>query len=51
MLIFSLAIGIIVALLLLGMPIAFAFGLGALIYLLATGSDISFLIPYAFQTT
>lgn len=51
MLIFSLAIGVIVALLLLGMPIAFAFGLGALIYLLSTGSDISFLIPYAFQTT
>ncbi|WP_299314154.1 TRAP transporter large permease [uncultured Halomonas sp.] len=51
MLTFSLAIGIIVALLLLGMPIAFAFGLGALIYLLVTGSDISFLIPYAFQTT
>jgi len=51
MLIFSLAIGIIVALLLLGMPIAFTFGLGALIYLLATGTDISFLIPYAFQTT
>lgn len=51
MLTFSLAIGVIVALLLLGMPIAFAFGLGALIYLLATGSDISFLIPYAFQTT
>ncbi|WP_445005147.1 TRAP transporter large permease [Halomonas mongoliensis] len=51
MLIFSLSIGIIVALLLLGMPIAFAFGLGALVYLLSTGSDISFLIPYAFQTT
>lgn len=51
MLIFSLAIGIIVVLLLLGMPIAFAFGLGALLYLISTGSDISFLIPYAFQTT
>ncbi|MGO2146368.1 MULTISPECIES: TRAP transporter large permease [Halomonas] len=51
MLIFSLALGIIVALLLLGMPIAFAFGLGALVYLLSTGADISFLIPYAFQTT
>lgn len=51
MLIFSLSLGIIVALLLLGMPIAFAFGLGALAYLLSTGADISFLIPYAFQTT
>tara|TARA_R100001015_G_C4631498_1_gene194034 strand:- start:628 stop:1932 length:1305 start_codon:yes stop_codon:yes gene_type:complete len=51
MLTFPLALGIIVALLLLGMPIAFAFGLGALVYLLSTGADISFLIPYAFQTT
>lgn len=51
MLMFSLALGIIVLLLLLGMPIAFAFGLGALIYLFGTGADISFLIPYAFQTT
>ena len=33
------------------MPIAFAFGIGALVFGIATGSDISFLIPFAYQTT
>ena len=33
------------------MPIAFAFGIGALVFGIASGSDISFLIPFAYQTT
>jgi len=50
-LIFLGAIALVVILLLSEMPIAFAFGIGALVFGLASGSDISFLIPFAYQTT
>ena len=51
MLVFLGSIALVVILLLLEMPIAFAFGIGALVFGLASGSDISFLIPFAYQTT
>ena len=51
MLIFLGSIALVVILLLSEMPIAFAFGIGALVFGLASGSDISFLIPFAYQTT
>ncbi len=51
MLIFSISMALIVILLLLEMPIAFSFGIGALVFAYASGADISFLIPYAYQTT
>ncbi|MES0884954.1 TRAP transporter large permease [Roseibium sp. SCP14] len=51
MTIFLISLLIIVVLLLAEMPIAFAFGIGALIFGLASGSNVSFLIPYAYQTT
>ena len=51
MLIFVAALGLVVVLLLSEMPIAFAFGIGALVFGTASGSDVSFLIPFAYQTT
>ena len=51
MLVFILSLGLIVFLLLAEMPIAFAFGIGALVFGVASGSDVSFLIPFAYQTT
>ena len=51
MLAFAASLGLIVVLLLAEMPIAFAFGIGALVFGLASGSDVSFLVPYAYQTT
>ena len=51
MLVFVLSLGLIVILLLAEMPIAFAFGIGALVFGLASGSDVSFLIPFVYQTT
>ena len=48
---FLASMGLIVALLLLEMPIAFAFGIGALVFGISSGSDVSFLIPFAYQTT
>ena len=51
MLIFLGSIALVVILLLSEMPIAFAFGIGALVFGLASGSDVSFLIPFAYQTT
>ena len=51
MLVFLGSIALVVILLLSEMPIAFAFGIGALVFGLASGSDISFLIPFAYQTT
>ena len=51
MLIFLASIGLVVLLLLAEMPIAFAFGIGALVFGVASGSDVSFLIPFAYQTT
>ena len=51
MLVFVASLGLIVILLLAEMPIAFAFGIGALVFGIASGSDVSFLIPFAYQTT
>ncbi len=51
MVVFLGSIALIVILLLGEMPIAFAFGIGALVFGLASGSDVSFLIPFAYQTT
>ncbi|KIC07688.1 C4-dicarboxylate ABC transporter permease [Leisingera sp. ANG-M1] len=51
MTIFLISLAIIIVLLLAEMPIAFAFGIGALVFGVATGSNISFLIPFAYQTT
>ncbi|MDE0521355.1 MAG: TRAP transporter large permease [Boseongicola sp.] len=51
MLTFVASLGLVVGLLLAEMPIAFAFGIGALVFATASGSDVSFLIPYAYQTT
>jgi len=48
---FLVSMGLIVVLLLLEMPIAFAFGIGALVFGISAGSDVSFLIPFAYQTT
>ncbi len=48
---FLFSMGLIVVLLLLEMPIAFAFGIGALVFGISSGSDVSFLIPFAYQTT
>ncbi len=51
MLVFLGSILLVVVLLLAEMPIAFAFGIGALVFGLLTGSDVSFLIPFGYQTT
>ena len=51
MLIFLGSILLVVILLLAEMPIAFAFGIGALVFGILTGSDVSFLIPIGYQTT
>ena len=51
MLILVATLGLVVLLLLAGMPIAFAFGIGAFLFGIASGSDVSFLIPHAYQTT
>ncbi|AEV39691.1 TRAP dicarboxylate transporter, DctM subunit (plasmid) [Pseudovibrio sp. FO-BEG1] len=51
MFIFLASLLLIVVLLLAEMPIAFAFGVGALVFGIASDSNVSFLIPYAYQTT
>ena len=51
MIVFLASIALIVVLLLAEMPIAFAFGIGALVFGVTSGSDVSFLIPFAYQTT
>ena len=48
---FLACLGLVVLLLLAEMPIAFAFGIGAFVFGIASGSDVSFLVPYAYQTT
>ena len=49
MLVFIVSLALVVVLLLAEMPIAFAFGLGALVFGIASGSDVSFLIPSAIR--
>ncbi|MEH6650821.1 MAG: TRAP transporter large permease [Motiliproteus sp.] len=50
MTLFLIAMLIVVALLLVEIPVAFAFGIGALIFAYTTGNDVSFLIPHGFKT-
>ncbi|WP_261842002.1 TRAP transporter large permease [Aliamphritea ceti] len=50
MLLFLLAMLIIVALILVEIPVAFAFGIGAMLFTFSSGNDISFLIPHGFKT-
>ena len=50
MLFFLLCMLIIVALILIEIPVAFAFGIGAMLFAFSTGNDISFLIPHGFKT-
>ncbi len=50
MILFLLAMLIIVALILVEIPVAFAFGIGAMLFTFSTGNDISFLIPHGFKT-
>lgn len=47
---FLLAMCVVVVLLLAEIPVAFAFGIGALLFSYSTGNDISFLIPHGFKT-
>lgn len=46
---FLACLALIVLLLLAEMPVAFAFGIGAFLFGVASGSDVSFHIPYAYQ--
>ncbi len=50
MTLFLLAMLIVVILLLLEVPVAFSFGIGALLFTYLTGNDISFLIPHGYKT-
>ncbi|WP_461538538.1 TRAP transporter large permease [Spongorhabdus nitratireducens] len=50
MTLFLLTMLIVVVLLLLEVPVAFSFGIGALLFTWLTGNDISFLIPHGFKT-
>lgn len=51
MTLFLLTMLIVVILLLAEVPVAFAFGIGALIFAFTTGNNISFLIPHGFKTS
>ncbi|MGF1750097.1 MULTISPECIES: TRAP transporter large permease [Vibrio] len=51
MIIFLVSLLIIVVLLLIGTPVAFSFGVGALLFSWFTGSDLSFLLPHGYNTT
>ncbi|MGB1239631.1 MAG: TRAP transporter large permease subunit, partial [Pseudomonadales bacterium] len=42
------SLGLIVALLLIGMPVAYVFGVGAISLALMTGKSLSYLVPHAF---
>ncbi|MCG9633041.1 TRAP transporter large permease [Vibrio sp. Isolate30] len=50
MTLFILAMAVTVVLLLIGVPVAFAFGVGALLFSYITGSNISFLLPHGYNT-
>jgi tripartite ATP-independent transporter DctM subunit len=47
---FLIAMLIVVVLLLAEIPVAFSFGIGALLFAFSTGNDISFLIPHGYKT-
>ncbi|MRI32649.1 TRAP transporter large permease [Endozoicomonas sp. OPT23] len=50
MTLFLLAMLVVVILLLLEVPVAFSFGIGALLFTFMTGNDVTFLIPHGFKT-
>ncbi|HUH57222.1 MAG TPA: TRAP transporter large permease subunit, partial [Pseudomonadales bacterium] len=50
MILFLIAMLVVVTLVLIEIPVAFAFGIGAVFFALTTGNDISFLIPHGFKT-
>ena len=50
MTLFILAMAVTVVLLLIGVPVAFAFGVGALLFSYITDSNISFLLPHGYNT-
>lgn len=50
MVLFILAMAVTVLLLLIGVPVAFSFGVGALLFSFITDSNISFLLPHAYNT-
>lgn len=50
MTLFLIAMLVVVTLVLIEIPVAFAFGIGAVFFALSTGNDISFLIPHGFKT-
>ena len=50
MILFLIAMAVIITLVLLEVPVAFAFGIGAMLFAFTTGNDISFLIPHGFKT-
>jgi tripartite ATP-independent transporter DctM subunit len=50
MIIFLLSMLVIVILLLAEVPVAFSFGIGAILFTYATGNDISFLVTHGFNT-
>ena len=51
MITFLISLLIIVVLLLIGTPVAFSFGVGALLFSWFTGSDVAFLLPHGYNTT
>ncbi len=51
MVIFLISMLVIVVLLLAELPVAFAFGIGAIMFTFATGNDISFLVIHGFNTS
>jgi len=50
MTIFIIAMALIVVMILIEIPVAFAFGIGAMGFTLATGNDLTFLIPHGYKT-
>lgn len=50
MTLFLIAMLVIITLVLMEVPVAFAFGIGAVFFAYTTGNDISFLIPHGFKT-
>ena len=48
MILFLIAMLVVVTLVLIEIPVAFAFGIGAVFFALTNGNDISFLIPHGF---
>ncbi|MEH6814673.1 MAG: TRAP transporter large permease [Motiliproteus sp.] len=50
MTLFLIAMLVIITLILIEIPVAFAFGIGAVLFAFMTGNDISFLVPHGYKT-